>query len=382
MSTYNDSQAPATNGTNNTNGQDLKNAIVNNASAALNTVQNHPVTQNVVNGPVATSIKNEAGVTANEFSDLAAARQTPSYTAANDTPLTHYHSFFYTLLSWKNKRATGISFVAAISFIFACRYLPVLRYFLKLSWMTLGVVTLAEVSSKVALGSSVTSSVRPRKYYRIPKETLESSLDDLENLINFFVIEAQRIIFAENILVTGFAFFTALISYYLIKLLPLWGMALIGTTVAFLGPLIYLENKEVIDQQIEHASHVIGQQTTQIKDITAQHTSQGLDTVKQYTSTYTAKAQEAIGSTGFGQSRQKIPEVNSSKPVAKQSDFPTAPKSNLESDFPSAPRSTLKDDFPSAPKSDLQSGYPSAIKSDLLYQPADKPAEADGPITG
>jgi hypothetical protein len=88
MSTYNDSQAPATNGTNNTNGQDLKNAIVNNASAALNTVQNHPVTQNVVNGPVATSIKNEAGVTANEFSDLAAARQTPSYTAANDTPLT------------------------------------------------------------------------------------------------------------------------------------------------------------------------------------------------------------------------------------------------------------------------------------------------------
>jgi hypothetical protein len=46
--------------------------------------------------------------------------------------------------------------------------------------------------------------VRPRKYYRIPKETLESSLDDLENLINFFVIEAQRIIFAENILVTGF----------------------------------------------------------------------------------------------------------------------------------------------------------------------------------
>jgi hypothetical protein len=159
-------------------------------------------------------------------------------------------------------------------------------------------------------------------------------------------------------------------------------MALIGTTVAFLGPLIYLENKEVIDQQIEHASHVIGQQTTQIKDITAQHTSQGLDTVKQYTSTYTAKAQEAIGSTGFGQSRQKIPEVNSSKPVAKQSDFPTAPKSNLESDFPSAPRSTLKDDFPSAPKSDLQSGYPSAIKSDLLYQPADKPAEADGPITG
>jgi len=53
------------------------------------------------------------------------------------------------------------------------------------------------------VGSGVASSVRPRRYYKIPKETLESSLDDLENLINFFVIEGQRIVFAENIPVTG-----------------------------------------------------------------------------------------------------------------------------------------------------------------------------------
>ena len=30
-----------------------------------------------------------------------------------------YHSMFYRLLSWKNPRATGISFAAAIVFIFA-----------------------------------------------------------------------------------------------------------------------------------------------------------------------------------------------------------------------------------------------------------------------
>lgn len=49
-------------------------------------------------GPVATSAKNEAAATKAEFSDLAGARQTPDY-KANDTELTHYHSFFYTLLS-------------------------------------------------------------------------------------------------------------------------------------------------------------------------------------------------------------------------------------------------------------------------------------------
>ena len=130
------------------------------------------------------------------------------------------HSLFYNLLSWKNKRATGITFAAIIVFIFAARYLPVVRYVIKITWMSLGgmwrnntlsrrstdieaVVTLAEAASKFIMGTSVATSVRPRRYYKIPKESLEASLDDLENLINFFVIEIQRIVFAENIPVTA-----------------------------------------------------------------------------------------------------------------------------------------------------------------------------------
>jgi len=324
----NDSSAPAstTNGTNGT--QQLKDTVVTNAAAAVNTVQNHPITQNIVNGPVATSVKNEAGATASEFSDLASSRQTPSYTAANDTPLTHYHSFFYSLLSWKNKRATGVTFLAAVTFIFACRYLPIVRYMLKITWMTLGVVTLAEASSKALMGSSVAGTVRPRRYYKLPKEALESSLDDLENLINFFVIEAQRIVFAENVPITAVAFLSAFFTYYLIKLLPFWGMSLLFTCVIFLGPLIYIENKEVIDAQLENAGNIIGHQTSQIKDLTAQHTSKGLETMKQYTGTATAKAQEMVGSA-----RQKIPSptttTGSGKAPVQEGDFPSAPKTEF-----------------------------------------------------
>lgn len=183
-------------------------------------------------------------------------------------------------------------------------------------------VTAAEVASKLVTGSSVASAVRPRRYYKIPKETLETSLDDLENLINFFVIEAQRIVFAENVVVTGAAFFSALLSYYLIKLLPLWGFALFSTIVIFLGPLIYIENKELIDSQLEHVGKIIGQQTNQIKDLTAEHTSKGLDTVKQYTGAYTAKAHDLVGN--IGASRQKIP-----SPAVKENAFPSAPKTDL-----------------------------------------------------
>lgn len=58
-------------------------------------------------GPVAENIKDQTAKTSNEFSNLAAARQTPSAPAATGQPLTHYHSFFSELLSWNNPRTFG-----------------------------------------------------------------------------------------------------------------------------------------------------------------------------------------------------------------------------------------------------------------------------------
>jgi hypothetical protein len=69
--------------------------------------------------------------------------------------------------------------------------------------LTYTVVTLAELAGKLVAGTSLTSSIRPRRYYKIPKETLEATLDDVEQMINFFVIEVQRIVFAENIPATA-----------------------------------------------------------------------------------------------------------------------------------------------------------------------------------
>jgi hypothetical protein len=42
------------------------------------------------------------------------------------------------VLKWKNPRATAITFVATVLFIFAARYLNILRYLLKGSYMVLG----------------------------------------------------------------------------------------------------------------------------------------------------------------------------------------------------------------------------------------------------
>ena len=61
----------------------------------------------------------------------------------------------------------------------------------------------AEFGGKLAFGRGLTTQVRPKKYFVIPKASLERLLDDVEQFINFFVIESQRVVFAENVYVTG-----------------------------------------------------------------------------------------------------------------------------------------------------------------------------------
>jgi hypothetical protein len=61
----------------------------------------------------------------------------------------------------------------------------------------------AELGGKLAFGRGLTTQIRPKKYFTIPKASLERLLDDVEQFINFFVIESQRVVFAENVYVTG-----------------------------------------------------------------------------------------------------------------------------------------------------------------------------------
>jgi len=319
--------------------QNATNSVIDGATSAYNAAANHPFTQSVANGPVAENAKAQVAKTQDEFSNLANARQTPAEPAATGQQLTHYHSFFTSLLSWDNPRASAIAFTALVLFIFGARYLDLLRYAFKITWMTLGVTVLAETIGQKLFSTGFASQIRPKKYYVVPKETLDSMLGDVHELINFFVIEAQRIVFAENIFASATACISAFFSYYLVKIVPLWGLSLIATSVLFLVPLIYKSNKELIDHHINNASEIVNQQTAQVKEIASHHASVAAETTKQYVGDYSAKAQEA-----FGYSTAKAPVVKTEKtePGFKGSDFPAAPKDEFKTNpqtatFPTAP---------------------------------------------
>jgi hypothetical protein len=65
--------------------------------------------------------------------------------------------------------------------------------------MTLGVTVAAEIVGKLIFSQGLASQMRPRKYYTMPRETLDSMIGDVHELFNFFIIESQRIVFAENV---------------------------------------------------------------------------------------------------------------------------------------------------------------------------------------
>lgn len=87
---------------------------ISGAASAVNAVKNHPITQDLTNGtsqskqekfwhslfegPMATSVKNQANATGSEFNSLANSRTAPSHTAANDTPLTREHCHWRVLV--------------------------------------------------------------------------------------------------------------------------------------------------------------------------------------------------------------------------------------------------------------------------------------------
>lgn len=281
------------------------------------------------NGPVAQNVKEQGAKTSSEFSTLASSRQTPSQPAATGQPLTHYHSFFSELLSWNNPRASGIAYATVVALIFAARYLDIIRYGLKLSWMALGVTVLAEGAGKLVLGNGLATQLRPRRYYTIPRDTLDALIGDVHELVNFFVIEAQRILFAENVTASAAAALGAFLSYHLVKIVPYWGLALISTTIVFFTPLVYTTNQELIDHHVKQASDIVNSQTEQLRQVASKHTSQATQLTKQYMGDYSTKAQELI------RGRSTSPEATSKPaPTVQESDFPSAPKTELKSEEP------------------------------------------------
>lgn len=65
--------------------------------------------------------------------------------------------------------------------------------------MALGVTVAAESAGKFLLNKGLATQFRPRRYYTVSREMIDGAVGDVTELLNFVVIEAQRILFVENV---------------------------------------------------------------------------------------------------------------------------------------------------------------------------------------
>ena len=123
-------------------------------------------------------------------------------------------------------------------------------------------------------------------------------------------------------------------AYWLIKFLPFWGLSVIAVTVAYFGPLVYMNNYEVIDAHVEEAQSVVNAQATLLKGHVEERVVHVKGVAQKYVDDYSNLAQQYLVPR---RPASKSPEMTKSaateikkelnaEPEIKPSAFPEAPK--------------------------------------------------------
>ena len=139
---------------------------------------------------------------------------------------------------------------------------------------------------------------------------------------------------------------TTLLTYFLIKITPAWGLALLFTTLTYFVPLAYISNKELIDHHLNNASEIVSKQTQQVRELAGQHTSKASEMAQGAFKDYSARASDLVGTAKKtavekgvvseataakvpgGQANPNSASVPGSSPLVKEENFPSAPKTD------------------------------------------------------
>jgi len=198
-----------------------------------------------------------------------------------------------------------------------------------------------EIAGKPLGVSGVVSSLRPKRYYTVRRESLDLIFEQIHELANFFVLEFQRVVFVENLFATLAAFVTSFFGYFLIKYIPFWALLLLGTVTAFTAPLIYINNKEAIDEQLQHVSQLVNARVEHSKKLTEQYAGEAAARAKATAAELQSKVQE------YTHSGRKSSETKKSATSPVETVRSTASARDILSDAPDAPKSERE--FPTAP---------------------------------
>jgi len=239
------------------------------------------------------------------------------------------------LLKWEDKRVTAVVWAGVVALIFTTRYLSASQYLLKALFYAFGFSASIEFLGSHLFNQSLVSQMRPKPYFEIPKDSLVRFAGDFCQFINVFVLEFQRVLFAENVWVTVTAFVACFMSYYAVQWLPLWGFGLLATVPVFGFPLVYITNQEFFDHNIKYAEQVIMEQKNQVSTLASKQLAEAGEKMQVVAGGLSSKAQQLYDDTKR-QVTARTGSITNARTASTTSSFPSAPKTE-PSTFSSEP---------------------------------------------
>ncbi|KAF5698010.1 hypothetical protein FMUND_15225 [Fusarium mundagurra] len=144
----------------------------------------------------------------------------------------------YKYISWEDPARTIGSYFAALGFMLAVHHMHLTQLTLKIMAIGLGVMSMAEFAGRSFGPNNFVSRMRPRQYKTVPESTLNATLKDIHDFIQYAVVQAQKIIFAEDLEKTFGAFAFTGSLYFLIQFMSPFGIAILGLTTIYIIPFV------------------------------------------------------------------------------------------------------------------------------------------------
>lgn len=191
----------------------------------------------------------------------------------NDHPIKKYHSFFYNLLTWQHPRASGVIYLSLVASILVSRFVNVPKLAFRALWVGLLSTMSLEIVGRFVFRSKqgLVSQFAPQQLYTIPRSSLDPIFDETHSLLNFGFAEVQRLLYVRNVRHSAVAFVNSFVAYQLIKFLPIWALLIVGLTLSFALPPLYLRHRETIDAHLNQAAEIGQQHYNNAVDVASKH---------------------------------------------------------------------------------------------------------------
>jgi len=170
--------------------------------------------------------------------------------------LAHQDSL-YNYISWEDPLRTISSYMIAMSLLAGFHFMPLTLWALKAGAYTFGAVSVAEFVSRSLGPDTFLSRLRPKPYRKVPERVLNATLKDFHDFTQYSVVQAQQIMFGQDLHKTFAAFLGCTALYWLIQIASPFALSVVALTSLYIAPLAVSRQGRQLANQVAHDGSVL-----------------------------------------------------------------------------------------------------------------------------